>query len=173
MSKDLPSPELLRKLLRYEPETGKLFWLPRPEGPNNWNARYANKEALTATNSNGYKGGRIYAKGYKAYRVIWAIVYNAWPVGEIDHINGVRTDNRLINLRNVSHTINRRNARMNVSNTSGHNGVSWRAINSKWRVEITLDCVKTHLGYFDEIADAIASRKAAEAGYGFTERHGQ
>ena len=173
MNKDLPSPELLRKLLRYEPDTGKLFWRHRPEGPNNWNARFSNKEAFTAFNCNGYKIGSVRSKPQLAHRVIWTIVHGVWPVGDVDHINGLRTDNRLINLRNVSKSINQRNAKMKSSNTSGHNGVHWYARAGKWKAEITLDWSKKHLGYFDDIADAIAARNAAEAGHGFTERHGQ
>ena len=180
MTKDLPSPELLRKLLRYEPETGKLFWLPRPakmfsdqRSFNAWNARYADKEALTALDGQGYNTGSIYGKKYNAHRVIWAMAHNAWPVGDIDHINGMRTDNRLINLRNVSRSMNRRNAKMQSNNTSGHNGVSWYAGTGKWRADIRIDRVQKYLGSFPNIADAIAARKAAEADHGFTERHGQ
>jgi hypothetical protein len=180
MTKDLPSPELLRKLLRYEPQTGKLFWLPRPAEMfldqrffKMWHTKYANKTAFTAITAAGYKTGRIYHKTHYAHRVIWAIVHGGWPVGEIDHINGVPADNRLGNLRRVFRDINARNVKMRSDNTSGYNGVYWHASTGKWAARISIDCVNKHLGLFNNIADAIAARKAAEVGNGYTERHGQ
>lgn len=173
MTKDLPSPELLRKLLRYEPKTGKLFWLYRDDARHQWNARYAGAEAFTAKKSNGYKHGKIYGDIYQAHRVIWAIVHGEWPDGDIDHINGDKTNNTIANLRKVSRSENLRNAKMKSNNTSGHNGVSWDTRKSKWVAMIGFDGKQKHLGYFANIANAIAARKVAETGKGFTERHGQ
>ena len=88
-----PSPDLLRELLRYEPDTGKLFWRERPiemftadRHMNAWNARYKNHEAFTADDGKGYRQGKIFNKATKAHRVIWTIHYGAWPDDQIDHI---------------------------------------------------------------------------------------
>jgi hypothetical protein len=177
--KDLPSIELLRKLLRYEPETGKLFWLERPRdmfpskrGHSVWNARYANKEAFTCVNAYGYLHGRIARSAYYAHRIAWALFYGEQPSGEVDHINGDKADNRLENLRDVSRSVNQRNVPLKASNKSGHNGVIWHSASSKWMARITINQVVKYLGVYENIEDAIAARVAAQSGLGFTDRHG-
>jgi hypothetical protein len=173
-----PTPEQLRKLLRYEPETGKLFWLPRPESmfpaPNNcrsWNTRYANTEAFTA-NDKGYRVGGVFTRRYSAHRVAYALYHGYWPPEEVDHIDGDRANNRISNLRSVSKAMNLRNQKRYKSNTSGHIGVSFVKATGKWRAQIRVDTRGKHIGTFTNIEDAIAARKAAEEGHGFTERHG-
>lgn len=184
MTKDLPSPELLRKLLRYEPETGKLFWRKRmpdmfSDGAktaahqcNAWNVKFLNKEAFTC-NCRGYKVGAIFNKSYRAHRLIWAIVHGSWPINEIDHINGIKHDNSLKNLRTVSRAQNLRNIKKRKDNTSGHNGINWNKDIQKWNAKITLNNKQIHLGSYDCLSAAIIARKTAEKGHGFTERHGQ
>lgn len=185
MNKDLPSPELLRKLLRYEPDTGKLFWLPRPvemfssgyraaEGNcKNWNSRLAGREALNADDGSGYLFGCIENRSFRAHRVVWAVFHNAWPSGIIDHINGNSSDNRIVNLREVSASINSRNAKMRSHNTSGHNGVCRCRRSDRWLARITLDGKLKHLGYFRTVDEAVVARKNAEIGHGYTQRHGE
>lgn len=177
--KDLPPPELLRKLLRYDPETGKLFWLNRPLGlcaskraQNTWNTKFSGKEAFKAKKGSGYLTGAIFDRTFLAHRIIWAISTGAWPVGEIDHINGVRSDNSIENLREVTRSENSRNMKKYSCNTSGVNGVSWNRQAKKWVALIKAGGRQEHLGYFDNIADAAEARRAAEAGLGFTDRHG-
>ena len=184
MRKDLPSPELLRKILRYEPDTGKLFWRERSvdmfaDSKHNaelacsaWNSRFAGKDALTAFNCNGYKTGSILNRCYLAHRIIWAMVYDEWPEN-IDHINGVRDDNRIQNLRSVSRSENNRNKKRQSNNASGVCGVNWHKQHSKWRAYIKADGKVKNLGYFTDFDDAVAARKEAEAEYGYHENHGR
>ena len=174
-----PTPEQLRKLLRYEPETGKLFWLPRPESMfsasrycRSWNTRNANKEAFTAVVPEGYRLGSVFSHLYRAHRVAYAIYHGHWPEKDIDHINGDPADNRVSNLRSVSRAMNLRNQKRYKSNTSGHTGVSFYRATGKWVAYIKTGSRLKYLGYFINIEDAIAARKAAEKGHGFTERHG-
>lgn len=183
---DLPTPELLRKLLRYAPETGLLYWRERTpdmfrEGcgiytqERNckvWNARFSEKEAFTG-NTHDYKRGGIFNKMYRAHRVIWAMETGAWPVDQIDHINHDKTDNRIKNLRVVTNQENTKNQAMNSNNTSGHNGVCWAKRNNKWQAMIGVDGIRKYLGLFDDISDAIAVRAAAEIKYGFHKNHGK
>jgi hypothetical protein len=173
-----PTPEMLRKLLRYEPETGKMFWLPRPESmfptphsARTWNTKNANREAFTSSNKT-YKGGYIFKTKYLAHRVAYALYYNSWPEETIDHINGDPCDNRIINLRCVSLSVNLRNQKKRSTNTSGHTGVSVHARSGGWQAFIAIGGKNKHLGVYPNIEDAIAARKAAEEGHGFTERHG-
>ncbi len=179
-AQELPDPELLRKLLRYEPETGKLFWNHRPldmfkkkQTWAAWNTRWAGKEAFTSTNLHGYRQGNIFKCVTRAHRVIWAIVTGRWPSEQIDHINGIRTDNRLQNLREVSGSENSKNKCQRSNNTSGVTGVSWSRDKQKWLADIRVNRKQIYIGRFDNFEDAVAARKAAEAKYGFHENHGR
>jgi len=183
--KQLPTPELLRKLLRYESYSGKLFWLERTidmfgAGGNGgalgnmrrWNARFANKEALTARNADGYCNGRIFGETYLAHRVIWAMYYDEWPDDQIDHENHVRNDNRIKNLLDASYQDNCRNQKMYSNNTSGFTGVSKDKASGKWVSSIKIMGKSIHLGYFDKKTDAISARKQANINHGFHSNHG-
>jgi hypothetical protein len=165
-------PETLRTLVRYEPETGKLFWLPR-HGNASFNTAWAGKEAFTFVRSDGYRVGSLFNLGYYSHRVVWAIVYGEWPEGQIDHINGVRSDNRFTNLRSVSSFENKRNIKRPVHNTSGTIGVAWEKGTKRWRARIVVDGVRINLGNFDTVEDAAAARKEAEAKHGYHPNHGR
>lgn len=181
MTKPLPSPELLRKLLRYEPYTGKLFWRERSielfhgntRAFKMWNTRYAGKEAFTYTHKTGYKVGSIFNRSLRAHRVIWAIYYGKWPENEVEHKNGVEDDNRIKNLSDVTHAENMRNLKKPANNTSGTAGVDWHVRAQKWRVRIKVNKKEQHLGLFDNKDDAIAARLAAEKEYGYHPNHGR
>jgi len=183
--KALPTPDQLRQLLRYEPETGKLFWLRRgvllfSDGHRSanraqkiWNTRYAEREAFTYKNSNNYLTGRIHDRGHYAHRVIWAIVRDAWPDGEIDHISGDRTDNRIVNLRYVGHGINQQNMCRSRANTSGTTGISWDEGRKRWRVVISVGAKAVHLGRYTAREDAERARHEAEIIHGYHPNHGR
>ena len=178
--KDLPSPETLRKLLRYEPETGKLYWRERPReffktdiDCRRWNAKHSGKEAFTAQNVGGYLRGMIFRQVFFAHRVILALSMGEWPTGQIDHVNGDTSDNRIDNLRDVTPSENARNRRIRADSASGVNGVSWRKNRGKWTAYISHGGRLCYLGLFSDIQDAAAARKAAEFGHGFTDRHGK
>jgi hypothetical protein len=169
----------LRNLLRYDPETGSMVWLIR--GPDEdaragrraaFNKKFAWKEAFTA-NSCGYRVGRIFDRMYKMHRVAWAIHYGAWPEGNIDHINGDKSDNRIQNLRLVDHVENARNTKTHAHNTSGHRGIHWYKAYGKWSAQIQVKGRNISLGYFGQKQDAIAARLAAESKYGFHENNGR
>jgi len=167
-TKALPSPEVLRQLLRYEPETGKLFWLPRPRElcPSHraWVAhvsQFSGKEALTSLDAHGYKTGAIFRVKVRAHRVAFAIFYGYWPTLLIDHINGDRADNRICNLRDVSNTANLRNAKTSVLNTSGVKGVYFVRTTGKWMASIRRGGKMRSLGHFADKNDAISARLAA------------
>lgn len=170
--KNLPSIDYLHKRLRYEPETGKLFWRDCEEMPKKWRTRWAGKEAFTSENGVGYCRGSIDAVMFLAHRVIWAIHYGEWPSDQIDHINGVRNDNRISNLRVATNVENQRNMSMNRSNTSGVCGVSWCKARGKWLAYIGVGGRTINIGRFTTIDAAAAARAEASRRYGFTDRHG-
>lgn len=180
MPKPLPSAELLRKLLRYEADTGKLYWRKRSldlfkssGSCKTWNTKYAGKEAFTAIHWKGYAYGTVLYKVCRAHRVCWAIHHGSWPENEVDHINGVRTDNRISNLRDVSPLENRKNSKTPSNNSSGHIGVRWHAAAKKWQATIGVNKTSVYLGLYDKIDDAISARQLAERRYGFHKNHGR
>lgn len=178
-AKPLPDQALLLKLLRYEPETGKLYWRERTDKYGfatrrsylSWNGKYPGTEAFTADDGLGYPNGCIMGVGYKAHRIIWKMVTGEEP-DCIDHINGDRSDNRFCNLRSVEKAENNRNARTYKSNTSGQPGVHLRKDGS-WVARITVQGRRQNIGSFKTKEDAVRARKAAERKFGFHPNHGR
>lgn len=118
---------------------------------------------------------RVCLKGgyYKCHRLAWLYMYGEWPDGEVDHINGIRTDNRVSNLRVVSRKENMKNAACPKTNTSGFIGVTWDKSRSKWAAKIMVDQKCLNLGRFDSIDEAISARQEAELKYAFHQNHGR
>lgn len=161
------TPDEVRTLLRYEPETGKLYWLPRYAGWSGFNALHAGKEAFTAVDSGGYRIGSIKDKRYRAHRVVWAIVHGEWP-DHIDHINGDRQDNRIENLRSVTSAENRKNTKRYARNSTGVVGVKVHR-DGGYSAYIGTK----HLGHSKDFEAAVAMRKAAEIANNYHINHGR
>ena len=169
----LPSVERLRQRLDYNPETGELTWKHCAEMSKNWNGKFAGKPALNCINGSGYRTGAVDWVAMQAHRVIWAMVHGEWPADQIDHINRVRHDNRLSNLRAVSGSENCRNRKLIASNTSGVCGVGWDKESRKWAAIIKVNGKQRRLGRFKSFNDAVAARKEAENMLGFHHSHGK
>lgn len=171
--------EQVESLLVYEPETGKLFWRPRPLGLfktkrhcNVWNALYAGKEAFTSCDNVGYRQGSLFKIKFRAHRVCWILAHGEWPKYEIDHIDGVKTNNSIRNLRDVPRSQNMKNKVVSRNNTSGLSGVTWDKKANNWVATIGINRSRKHIGSFKSRDDAVSARKAANLVYGFSERHG-
>lgn len=121
-------------------------------------------------NGQGYLCVRINTINYRVHRIVWLMTYGSWPVGQIDHVNGVRDDNRIENLREVSVRENQRNTHIRVDNTSGVTGVT-REVGG-WRARIKVDGSKINLGFYKSFDEAVAARKKGEAKFGFHPNHG-
>lgn len=176
---------ILKQVLAYDKETGVLTWRTRPATlfddtgkvsaggkASRWNKRFAGKPALTYKTNYGYLTGHIMRRLYMAHRAAWAIHYGEWPDGQIDHINHNRTDNRIANMRVVSHAENAKNQKLRASNTSGVCGVSYNQKTQRWRARITADGRERTLGYFASFSEAVEARKASERECGFHANHG-
>ena len=166
-------------LLRYDAVTGKLFWLPRPTDrfPSErdgkvWNSRFAGREAFPCADKDGYLRGKVLGVKFSAHRVAWLLQTGAWPADDIDHVNGVRSDNRWVNLRGIPHAENQKNRALSKNNTSGVNGVRWCAPRGQWEARIKTSGRLVMLGYFNTLEAAAAARAAANRKYGFSKRHG-
>ena len=146
--------EQLKQLLTYDSETGCFIRI---------SGKRAGKNAVTPTGA-GYFQIRVNGKTYLAHRVAWLYVYGKFPSTDIDHINGIGTDNRIINLRECTSTENKFNVGVRRSNTSGFKGVSWFARDSKWVAHIRINGRSTNLGYFPtaELASNAYQLKAKE-----------
>jgi hypothetical protein len=175
----LPAPEVLRNLLDYDLNTGALTWRARPIGcfptaqsGKTWNARYAGKLA-GSFDPEGYRTVTVFGTRYRAHRVAWAIHHGEWPKGEIDHINHVRDDNRIKNLRVVDVVHNARNQSLYTNNKSGVIGVCFEKRTRSWRAYIRTDTCNQHLGRFKTFEEAAAARTAAEPANGYHPNHGQ
>ncbi len=174
--------EMIQRFVDYSPETGLMTWNPRQpsdfEGVDaakacrSWNLRYAGKPAFAVPTKQGYLTSTINGKNYLAHRVVWLLHHGAWPE-VVDHINAVKTDNRIGNLRSVDKSGNARNTARPKHNTSGVLGVSYDKARDKWEAHVTVYQKKIFLGRFAEFDDAVAARKDANAKYGFSETHGR
>lgn len=156
--------ERLKELLHYDPDTGIFTW----EVDRNNQIEAGNKAGTI--NNRGYQTIGIDGKVYKASRLAWLYIYGYFPENDIDHINRIRDDNRIENLRHVSRQCNMRNSKIYNNNTSGVTGVIWEmtTLNSgKWRAYIQPDKKLIHLGYFDDLIDAATARWEAEKKYNF------
>ena len=174
--KDL-SAEDARSALHYNHLTGDLIWLPIPReyfaslrAANAWNTRFPGKIAGN-TRPYGYRRVSVFDQIYESHRVCWLIYYGEWPV-IIDHINHDPGDNRIVNLRSITQSINLQNASMRTDNTSGFNGVSRDKRTGRWEAHIRINDKKRSLGYFADLNDAIAARVAANREYNFHPNHG-
>ncbi len=171
--------EYLRELFAYDPVSGELTWLERPvehfssaSYALRFKSRFSGKLAGNV-GPLGYRRVNIANKFYTVHRLVWLMTHGEWPES-IDHINGVRDDNRLANLRAVSAAENARNSRAPTNNTSGAVGVSWDKSIGKWFAYIGAGRgTRRALGFFAMKADAIAARKSAEREIGYHENHGR
>ena len=171
--------DLLLQVLDYDPDEGSMIWKYRPESMFkrkchyvSWNKRYAGRNA-TETRRAGYPQIRIFGKSYAAHRVAWFYVHGAWPEMQVDHINRVKHDYRITNLRCVEPYQNGMNVGRRSNNTSGVTGASWDGERQSWKVSITTKGKRTCLGYFDNLFDAAAARIAAQNQMGFARDHGR
>ena len=153
--------------LDYNPETGDLTWKVD-------RGSRARKGAVAGCpQSQGYRQVKLGGKTYRSHRVAFYIMEGRRPTEQIDHINGVRDDNRWCNLREAEPQENMRNAKQRTDNTSGVTGVAWHTWSQKWRARIKVDSTSKHIGVYEDWFDAVCARKSAEVQYGFHENHGR
>lgn len=185
MTKPKPTPDVdvLNALLTYDAENGTLHWKPRTadlfkDGGHKiahnlakWNGKHAGNPAFTAKKGDGYRHGALFGNFYTAHRLIWKMVHGV-EADRIDHINGDRLDNRLENLRSVSHAVNLRNVERHKGRTNPGTGVR-KTKNGKWQAYLSPDGKFVSLGCHDTPEAALAIRKAAEVAYGYHPNHGR
>jgi len=154
---------LFREKFTYDPESGIVLW----------KKRYSNAispDLSLGMNSKGYRNACVGGRNYAGHHIAWALHHGRMPCGQIDHINHDRSDNRIVNLREVTPAQNQRNSSMDRRNTSGVTGVRWRGDRKAWEATIRVSNKPIYLGRHASL-DAI--RCAAERKYGFHANHGR
>jgi hypothetical protein len=155
--------ERLHKSLSYDPETG--IFHHKLSGKH----RQAGDIAGRVVKNSHTNYWLVWAgKSYQAHRVAWLFVYGEWPAGQLDHINGIGTDNRIANLRLATQSQNNANRHKNVRSFSPLKGVSYQRRRSKpWIARITKDKRSIYLGRFATCEAAHATYlEAAETMFG-------
>jgi hypothetical protein len=155
MAKTNLTAERLRELFNYSPETGLFERIKRS------NNRTPGSKVGTVT-SYGYCALQIDGELYQMHRLAWLHSFGEFPEKGIDHINGIRSDNRLCNLREASQLENMQNTAIQKSNTSGHTGVVMDKRRGKWYARIVFNKKDIFLGYFDRFDDAKQARELAK-----------
>ena len=156
--------ERVKELLNYNQKTGDFTWKERCVGDFNhcknfehlrrvWNGRHAGN-TTGCKNRKGYLEISVEGKTYLAHRLVWLYIHGYFPENTIDHIDRNPSNNKLSNLREVSHTCNMRNCKVRSNNKSGITGVCWHKARFKWHAQIKVNGKVTHLGYFEDIVDA-------------------
>ena len=143
----LPSLDLIKSFLSYDPATGHLRWRKKPcawmtPWPEGGEGPIAGSWSLKATLV-GFKD-----VCFKAHRLAWALHYGEWPTQCLDHINGNPHDNRIENLRECSVSNNLGNAGLSRNNTSGFKGVYLRKDTGRWSADIKHNRKKISLGCY-------------------------
>jgi hypothetical protein len=154
------SPDLLRERFDYDPITGVL--IRKVKTGHNC------KLGITGfLDQKGYRRIKIEGRSVLAHRAIWAWMTNKWPGLDIDHANGVPSDNRWSNLREATESQNSANGRMSVRNTTGKKGVCYDRKRRKFSAQIRVEGRLIFLGRYCNIEDAAgAYDQAAENFFG-------
>lgn len=148
--------EQLESYLRYDKESGELYWIAKKSSFINVGSRAGKM------NSNGYRLIKWNGQYVSEHRIAWALHYGAWPDGNVDHADGNKSNNRIENLRLASNAQNGHNIGMRKNNTSGAKGVTWHKKANKWMAAIRNGTNNVYLGLFDSVAEAAhAYNKAA------------
>ncbi len=159
MAKQIITAERLRELLHYNPDTGIFTWKANRQGGG---ATPGKKAGYVTTT--GYVQIGVDRVGYLAHRLAWLYMTGAFPALHIDHINGSRTDNRWLNIRNVNFVTNAQNIRkaMNSNKSSGMLGVSLYKRTGRWQAQISVGGTPKPLGYFNTPEEAYSAYLAAK-----------
>jgi hypothetical protein len=109
----------------------------------------------------GYWQIQIDGSLYLAHRLVWFYVHSRWPTHEIDHVNGIKTDNRIGNLRLATKSQNQANSRKRRGCSSKFKGACFCKRSRKWHAHITKNYKTHHLGTFPTAQEAHAAYAVA------------
>jgi len=139
----------LKELIRYEPETGEFYRIKK--------TRNSEVGKVTFSISDG-RYARLTVDWYRdyAHRFAWFYIYGVWPSQQIDHINRIKSDNRIANLRDIHVSINQHNViAPSSNNTSGYRGVTFN--HGKWEAKIAVNKRTIRLGRYCTPSEAFGA----------------
>lgn len=149
----------LKEIVHYDAETG-IFTCTKRRG---WGSGIVEPGTIIGTiRKDGYLCFTLKAIVYLAHRVAFLYMEGYWPEYDVDHINGIKTDNRWCNLRHVSRSCNNQNAKAPKNSKSGITGVNFRKDRQKWYSRIWVNGKKYSLGFYDTKLDAALARLTFE-----------
>jgi hypothetical protein len=132
----------LKSILYYSETDGNFFWKIKKS------LRINIGDVAGKVSKNGYIVIKIDGKEYKAHRLAWLYVYGLFPEKQIDHINGVRSDNRIKNIREASQSQNLLNTKKRVDNTTGYKNVYFNKHTKTWYIKCQIDGKRNTFGMF-------------------------
>ena len=107
-------------------------------------------DKVGTVNNLGYLCTQINGKIYKNHRLIF-LMFKGYLPKYIDHINGIKTDNRIENLRECTSSQNNLNRKQRSNNTSGVKGVMWHKRDKKWEVRMQINGKYKYFGRYHDI----------------------
>lgn len=160
---------LVVSLFKYS--DGKLFWARKLSNRSQYSIG-DEAGAINKQSSSGYRYIKIGGNRYKAADIVWLYHTGRMPARMLDHINHIKTDDRIENLRETTNKENLKNTPLRKNNTSGVTGVVRRG--DKWAARITNnDGERITLGSFKSLESAKEAREIAKKIYGYHENHGE
>lgn len=153
----------LLALLSYDPEAG--HFISRRQTSNRWGPGRVVGGKSTRRDAKGYIRVKVFGRVVHAHRLVWFYVHGRWPAEQIDHVNHVRDDNRIANLRECTNAENRQNIRPEGYGASGLLGVYFRKdrVTRPWSSMITIGGRYKHIGFFDTPEEASVAYRAEKA----------
>jgi hypothetical protein len=149
MTANIITQDDLKALLDYNQHTG-IF---------TWKVKKANRIKIgdvAGYKIRGYLNVEINGKPYALHRLAFLYMTGEMPIDVVDHVNGDQSDNRWCNLRNATQKQNTINVKLSKRNTSGHRCIHFNKNMNKYAVRCVVNKVRTHLGYFADINEAIS-----------------
>ena len=153
-----PTQEFLKSIMAYDEVTG-VFVRDGVE--------------CNGLDKDGYIRISVLHRSTLAHHLVWLYVHGRYPIGIMDHINGNKTDNRLVNLREVTSLENSKNIKIGKRNKTGILGVCWDKFRGRWSAEIGKQPKRVKLGRFSDFFQACCARKSAELKYNYHPNHGK
>lgn len=150
--------DYLKSILNFDSSSGIFYW--KVKRPNVNIGDIANN-----IGKNGYVRISINNKRYYAHRLAWLYIYGKFPTKHIDHINRIKTDNRIFNLREVTQLENVQNASIRKNKNAQFRGIAFYKKTNKYRARIRHNGKEIYLGYFLTEEEAYKAYQQAAFAY--------